>query len=43
MDRVAEFMAADFQAMIRDNNIHHRMSPAYNHHSNNRERQESKA
>ena len=35
-DRGTEFMAADFQAMIRDNNIHHRTSSAYNPHSNNR-------
>ena len=31
-----EFMAADFQAMMRDNNINHRASSAYNPHSNNR-------
>ena len=35
-DRGVEFMAADFQAMMRDNNIHHRTSSAYNPHSNNR-------
>merc|ERR1712082_572040 len=35
-DRGTEFMAADFQALLKNNNIHHRTSSAYNPHSNNR-------
>ena len=35
-DRGAEFMAHDFQSMMKENDIHHRASSAYNPHSNNR-------
>ena len=35
-DRGTEFMALDFQNMMKENDIHHRTSSAYNPHSNNR-------